>query len=435
MPAARLEKPLVIRIELAEGSSLGWVNIFPRQQSDNIDVPGYGLPHAMRFSRIYESPETGRLERVRLTRFFDPRTRTFGNNFFRIAGNALPVAALEIECNNFPVYQGKAMFSMGEIQALISSRNLSQGRPVTIRGIEVEAEIDLGRLVDGQVSGREIMPLNQWFQELAEGKMHEARLANAQAAHAQLTDRWQRIRRLTLISSVMILVIGVFAFVWLLYRSRGKAEAHVRRQIYSDLHDEVGSNLGSIALLSEQLKGVARSDRMKEGMLDLSLMTREAYASLREVVWLADQKTIRLPALIQKMSERAERVLSDVDFYSEIPANCSDEFVSLPIKRHLMMFFKEVLHNCVRHAKAKQVRFLVTADEQILYIELTDDGVGFDDSQETEGWGLGSMNQRAMEMGGEMKLSSIPGKGTTISLELPFSVLSREPSKAYKTSN
>ena len=435
MPAARLEQPLVIRIEFDERSSLGWVNIFPGQRPDTIDVPGYGLPHSMRLFRILKSPETGVFRRILLKGFFDPRTRNLGNNFFRIAGNGLPVEALEIECNDFPVYQGKAMFSLGEIQALVSSRNLSQGRQVSIRGIPLSEEVDRGKFVDGQVGGRVIIPLTQWFQQLAEGKVHEARLADLQRTHLQLKERWERMRRQGLISLVVFLLVGILAFLWWLFRGRGKAEAHLRRQIYLDLHDEVGSNLGSISLLADQLKKVARSDRMKEGMIDLSLMTREAYASLREVVWLADQKTIRLPALIQKLSERAERVLSDVDFYSEIPEDCPDQIVSLPIKRHLMMFFKEVLHNCVRHAKASKVRFIVEIDEQHLHIKLIDDGLGFDKSRKTDGWGLGSMSQRAVEMGGEMELLSATGEGTSISLLLPLSVLSSEPSKAYKTSN
>ncbi|MGE9269997.1 MAG: sensor histidine kinase, partial [Verrucomicrobiales bacterium] len=150
---------------------------------------------------------------------------------------------------------------------------------------------------------------------------------------------------------------------------------------------------------------------------------------------VADQKDIRLPALLQKLNERAERVLDDVEFLSEIPSDCPDEVVSLSIKRHLMMFFKEAVHNCARHAQATKVCLTVSVMERQLRIVLRDNGGGFDESQPVDGWGLGSMKQRAREMGGEMEMWSAPGEGTEITLRLPFSSLSREPSNPYKTSN
>ena len=432
LPAERLDAPLVIRVELDETNVLGWVNLFPGRNPSGIDVPGYGFPGAMRIFRI-EKKEDGTESRYLLPD--QELLKNPGNNMLRIRGAGSMADALEFECNDFPAYQGQPVFSLGEIEIIRSGGNLSRDRPVSIRGFEMAETSGLDTLVDGKVGGRDILHLPEWLRQLAEGKPHEARLTGLQAEHLMLTERWSRFRGRMLVGGTIAGLAGVLGVVFHLLRTRRQAEARLRKQIYSDLHDEVGSNLGSVSLLVGQLAEIARSEPMKEGMFNLSLMAREACVSLREVVWVADQKSIRLPALIQKLGERAERVLGEVAFSFETPEACPDEPVSLTIKRHLMMFFKEAVHNCARHSRATEVHLKVTVAERQLAIELHDNGCGFDSSLPVEGWGLGSMKQRAKEMGGEMDLRSAPGEGTTITLFLPLSSLSKEPSKAYKTSN
>jgi signal transduction histidine kinase len=277
--------------------------------------------------------------------------------------------------------------------------------------------------------------LTEWLQSLAMGKPHEARLAALQGERLLLTERGKQLRERATIGFGLLVFLGGGIFAAWMLRSRKQAEIRLRRQVHSDLHDEVGSNLGSISLMAGQLEGSARSDQMKEGLFDLSLMTREACASLREVVWIVDQGTIRLPILIQKMAERAERVLTGVDLTIKIPENCPAELVSLAFKRHLVMFFKEVVHNCARHSGATAVRVAISVTGRQFQLVFSDNGCGFDPECSSDGWGLGSIRQRAQEICGEMELRSSPGAGTTITLKIPLAALSKEPNKAYKTSN
>ncbi|MGJ8655209.1 MAG: sensor histidine kinase [Akkermansiaceae bacterium] len=437
LPSSHLDQPLIIRVELDKLEELGWINLFPGQNPDGIDVPGYGFPNSVKFYLLRKKNGSN-----------DYRRRTpinewsilgkYDNNMVRLPGSTRKLHALEIEFNDFPLYQEQAVFSLGEIEIIKGKKILSQGARVSLRGLDPEMNFDLGTLIDGKVSGQNILSLPDWFQQLAAGKSHESRLVMLKAERSLLKDRWQRISKRALIASVALTLTGILAFAWFMLQSRRKAENRLRRQIYADLHDEVGSNLGSISLMAGQLEGVARSDRMKAGMFDLALMTREACVSLREVVWLVDQKLIRLPALVQKLTERAERVLNGAEVTVEIPDDCPDEIISLPIKRHMIMFFKELIHNSARHAHATQVKFSVSEIQRPIrkiQITVSDNGRGFDTSKKLDGWGLGSMKQRAQEIGGHMDLSSTPAKGTTIVLTVPMSALSKEPNNSYKTSN
>ena len=72
-----------------------------------------------------------------------------------------------------------------------------------------------------------------------------------------------------------------------------------------------------------------------------------------------------LPALLQKLAERAERVLTGVAVSIERSPECPDCVVALTLKRHLIMYFKEVVHNCARHSKATQVRIAILVRNEI----------------------------------------------------------------------
>jgi signal transduction histidine kinase len=204
-------------------------------------------------------------------------------------------------------------------------------------------------------------------------------------------------------------------------------------RIARDLHDDVGSNLGSISLAADELE-LANTDA-KEEIATISLLAREACAALREVVWVIDESTIRLPQLIQKLVDRAERVLDGVKLLVEVPSDCPDCMVSLIFKRHLFSFFKEAVHNCARHSQATQAYITIAVVDQCLQISLRDNGCGFDLADESGGWGLDSMKDRAKEMAAELELISQPGEGTTVRLTVSLKSLLSETDNLYKTSN
>ncbi|MFC5050758.1 sensor histidine kinase [Rubritalea spongiae] len=434
LSVSRFEKPIVLRIEMHhKPEQLGWISLFPGKSPDGIDVPGYGFPQSIRFFRLQKKYDRNNYRRLPIEEH--ALLGNPGNNMVRVTDLGRRLDALEVELNDFPVYQGQAVLALGEIGLSFNGRNISKGCTVSLRHGDVEHIPDLSALVDGKVDGREVLPLPEWIDQLAAGKPHDARLAAFEAEHLRLSERWKHIRERSLMSLGVLLSLGILIFVYWMRRSKKMAQLRLRRQIHSDLHDEVGSNLGSISLMAEQLESLAKDQQIKEGLEDLSLLGREAYASLREVLWLVDQRTIRLPVLIQKLAERAERVLNHAELSIEIPEHCPDQVVSLNFKRHLIMFFKEVVHNCARHAHASKVHIAVSIMDTQLQLTVSDNGCGFDSSVPSSGWGLSNLKQRAKEMGGEMQLSSQPGKGTTTVLQFPLSALTDASSHSYRTSN
>ena len=87
----------------------------------------------------------------------------------------------------------------------------------------------------------------------------------------------------------------------------------------------------------------------------------------------------------------------------------------------LLRIAHEALHNAVRHARAEHVLVRLGADDGTLVVEVSDDGVGFDpDAAEVRSrhLGLTSMEERARELEGRLRIRSSPGAGTTVRVEL-----------------
>jgi signal transduction histidine kinase len=217
---------------------------------------------------------------------------------------------------------------------------------------------------------------------------------------------------------------------------RFRAVRKLRLQVTRDLHDEIGSSLGSIALTLEDVAGMVSEPEAREDIEEVVLMAREASAGINEVIWLTGKGTVRLPELLEQLVERARRVLRGVNVSVELPDRIPDVAVSLSFRRHLVMFFREAVYNCARHARAAQATLRFSDEGDILGIGIADDGCGFDpEHARPGGLGLNSLKQRAREMGGEMRLESTPGKGTLIELRVPLKSVQRSPYPPYKTSN
>ena len=81
----------------------------------------------------------------------------------------------------------------------------------------------------------------------------------------------------------------------------------------------------------------------------------------------------------------------------------------------------EALNNILKHAQAKSIRLTVRNKQRSVWMEIEDDGLGFDvELQNQNGLGLKSMRERVAQMKGELKIQSAPGKGTIITVEAPL---------------
>lgn len=198
----------------------------------------------------------------------------------------------------------------------------------------------------------------------------------------------------------------------------------VRRRIATDLHDDVGSSLTQIALLSEVAKQRADGSAKAVGE-PLSLIARlsgELVDSMSDIVWAINPRKDYLGDLSQRMRHFASDVLTarGIEFRFRTPDGEPDVKVGANVRRELYLIFKEGINNVARHSKSAAADIEFQVEDDRLFLSMKDDGRGFDVEQQSSGHGLLSMEERCRSLGGELKIESEPGKGTTLTLVMPL---------------
>ncbi|QHI68000.1 sensor histidine kinase [Tichowtungia aerotolerans] len=415
----------VLLLDLGRKVHVSMISLYPARPPEGIIVPGYGFPGSVRLQMFRDRPnDPQEIERV----VEESALPNPGNNVVRISGNSRFVRWVQLTFSDFPVHEGMYTFALGEVA--LQGVELLQCRVASWDG---QGQVDA--LVDRTANGLLVLPMNQWVNGLIRRNMLERRLNDIARLMVESVEHRRRILKTAWIVIGALIASLVIAALIYQHILRRVGALRLKQRITRDLHDEVGSNLGGMALMASALERTAASGEMKEELGELALMARDACASLREVVWLIDRSGVRLPDLLVKLRERTERVLDGMELTFEMPDDCPDVEIPLTLKRHLLMYFKEALHNCARHAQATKVDVSVQVAPAGFRLQMRDNGCGFDVSSVVDGWGLDSMRKRAQEMGGKMDLETAPGQGTVLVLTIPWKILLNKTDHPYKTSN
>jgi len=226
-------------------------------------------------------------------------------------------------------------------------------------------------------------------------------------------------------TSVGIGVAGIMGFV-LIALSHGRIKRRqdleaLRQRIASDLHDDIGSNLSSIALLAELGKTeVEEPDLVVEELTDIKTTADNTIESMRDIVWLIRPEEESWKELMTRFRETASKLLRGHEYQFNVEGHLHDDRLPLELKRDLFLIFKEILNNIVKHAHAKTVMIEVESKRDRFFLEISDDGVGFNnlDQEFREGNGLRNLRMRAQAIGGNLKMKSAINEGTVVELSV-----------------
>lgn len=203
-----------------------------------------------------------------------------------------------------------------------------------------------------------------------------------------------------------------------LQRERRQRElAHQRTDLAREIHDGVGAALSGIVLQAEYLEGRAEPGALRQELGQLREAAVEGMEELRRAVSLLRREfelTSSVPAYATAYASRHHLPVETEVRGVEPPLTAETELAVFRIAQ-------EALANVVRHAGARSVRLLLDFDQPLVRLVVQDDGCGFRAAEgpATGHYGLRNMHERARRLGGELKVESRPGGGTTIELRLP----------------
>ena len=235
-----------------------------------------------------------------------------------------------------------------------------------------------------------------------------------------LPPLWERWWFVTL----AVMALGAVAF--LLYRYRVQqlvAMERIRTRIATDLHDDIGSSLSQVSVLSEVIRcRISPDPAVSEPLTMIAGLSRDLVDSMNDIVWAINPRRDHLSDLTQRMRRFASDVFTarEIEFAFNAPDPRHNIKLGAEMRREVFLIFKESINNMIRHSHCSQADIEFLLKDGWLELKLRDNGQGLDVDKSNEGTGLASMRERAAKLGGALEISSHPGQGTVVKLRVPL---------------
>lgn len=344
-----------------------------------------------------------------------------GQNLQCIPVGGIPVRYISVVATKLRDSAGNYLFALGELRAFQGNQDVARGAKV-ISGDSVEDdEWSADYLTDGLAGGGRILELGEWFEGMDRRREVEARLAEIDVRRGELLGKSEHLLVNGSIGTTACLAIGGVFFGWRSKRQRRIDRERHRERLARDLHDELGSNLGSIALISSfALEGESDENQMRGDMAEIELVARESADSMRDLVELLGGRHRGAGSdWLSVLEGMAERMLRGIELDCALAEEPWLHQPDLESRREIYLFCKEVLHNASRHADATKVHFAIDPTPSGLRVLIRDNGRGFDPSTTSDGHGLSNLRERAEGLRATMDLVSTRGEGTVVTIDVP----------------
>lgn len=419
---ARSEGPATtswVQVDLGEPMKIDQIEIILADPPATVPDPTVRFPYPM----TIEVADTPDMQQAQVVGRFNPsQIGMIGSNPLIVPvkdayGRYVRVA---VEGNKNPVRMG---FDLAELMVYSGTRNVARGKPVTASHPLAIRNWSPDFLVDGFSSRRNLVDYDDWIGELVKRNRLVRNWIEKEERRLELVD--QTVTRG--VTSMGGGVAGILTFV-LVILSRGRVKRRkdleaLRQRIASDLHDDIGSNLSSIALLAELGKTeVEEPELVLEELSDIKATADKTIESMRDIVWLIRPGEETWQQMLTRFRETASKLLRAHEYTFTVHGENNDERLPLEFKRDLFLIYKEVLNNIVRHAEATVVSIEIDSRRGRLQMRIVDNGKGFNnlDQEFREGNGLRNLRMRAQAIGGSLRVRSALGEGTTVQLTLPM---------------
>ena len=189
-----------------------------------------------------------------------------------------------------------------------------------------------------------------------------------------------------------------------------------RNRISRDMHDDLGSGLTMIAILSEVVKKqLSEPEKAKESLEKIAVSSRDLVDNLQDIIWLLNPKNDTLESLSSYIREYGLKYFEPLSVQLEFdyPEHFSGIHLSDEQRRNMFLTVKESFNNIAKHARCNKIILSIKETASEINLTITDDGMGFDmNSVRLFANGLKNMKDRIEQVDGTYFITSKPGKGT-----------------------
>jgi two-component system, NarL family, sensor histidine kinase UhpB len=231
---------------------------------------------------------------------------------------------------------------------------------------------------------------------------------------------------------VLISVVIISILLVNRYRVIGRSKRLVelermRNSIARDLHDDIGSTLSSINIISQlALKDANACLPDRQGSAThfqrIAQHSSTMMESMSDIVWSINPHNDSLEQLISKMKEFASEILDSLDVLYSFSGEENLLAVSLDasLRKNLFLIFKEAINNAAKYSAATAISIHFKKEGNTLQFSIADNGKGFELTNHSSGNGLRNMKERAASINGMLDVKSSSTRGTEVFLSLPI---------------
>jgi signal transduction histidine kinase len=411
-----------MRINLGRAFPIQEVRLHPVHARIGADVPGFRFPQAFRVEASRNVDFVNAISLFEAHEFSNPGDNPVTIPVKNVEAQYVKVTALGENGESGP------RFSLSELEVYSDNKNVSLGSTVARSSDSFPSSKTWPKsiLVDGFTSFGKLMELPVWLNEWEQRRKLQLQLKRLNEREAILMRQAQR--RGLWINSGIILIFGLVSagFVFATRFRRKRDIQDLRLRLARDIHDDIGSNLAGIAVLSEFARDAdLPQTNQREDWNEINRIARETLDTMREVLWLVGVREETGSNLTEHLHSAATRMLAGKEVIWKSRLEHFPQELPLESRRQIFLFFKEALTNIVRHSGATRVELSLSISQKRLFLSITDNGCGFDINKVRQGMGLNNQRTRARSLNATLKIRSVPGNGTSILLEIPVGKLTR----------
>ena len=197
----------------------------------------------------------------------------------------------------------------------------------------------------------------------------------------------------------------------------------LRNRLSRDLHDDIGSTLSSINILSRTAQNNLQqtdSEKTSDTLKKINERSQRLLTNMSDIIWNIKPNNDTFEELMSRMREYGTVILEAKKIQYEInfPTEKIDFKLTMEAKRNLYLIFKEAVNNLAKYSGATQAKLILNFDNAYIHMKIEDNGAGFNINELRHRGGLTNMQHRAEEMDGTLKIESVIGQGTVVELVL-----------------
>lgn len=239
----------------------------------------------------------------------------------------------------------------------------------------------------------------------------------------EITNSKLKLRNQFIMYSLLFVFIAVLVIAGIVLRNkRQKQLQSMRNTIATNLHDEIGSNLTNIGILSRLSKNnLSQPDKAGDFLQRISEEVASSSQALDDIIWSVNTDHDTLEETVARMRRYAAELFdaANIGYDLQLDPVFEEKKLIMEQRRDLYLLYKEAVNNIFKHAEAKQVTIKIAIDQHQLVLHIKDDGKGFETGKESDRHGLKGVYERVKKWKGKIEIKAAPNEGVSIQIRLP----------------